>query len=199
MAGAFLLPALSPEDGIPVVQAGSCSAALHCDEFSTDVFLLLLLSTLPVLLFSPARLQPWCSRFLNTSIAFMLLFFSILLLALCVLLLSVFSSRVCTHLTILHVPSLFLWPNYDCGCAPNDINSCSESWKFESFAGRLWINTSGNQLSLFDLAKSKHKSTVIEPYASNRLSKIVLLHVIVMDHSLNQELCSRYEAKSKRT
>lgn len=75
MAGAFLLPALSPEDGIPVVQAGSCSAALHCDEFSTDVFLLSLLSTLPVLLFSPACLQPWCSRFLNMCSTFVLLFF----------------------------------------------------------------------------------------------------------------------------
>ncbi|KAK2920050.1 hypothetical protein Q8A73_002254 [Channa argus] len=58
MAGAFLLPALSPKDGIPVVQAGSCCAVLHCDEFSTDVFLLSLLSTLPVLLFLPACLQP---------------------------------------------------------------------------------------------------------------------------------------------
>lgn len=48
MAGAFLLHALSPEDGIPVVPARSCSAALHCDEFSTDVFLLSLFSTLPV-------------------------------------------------------------------------------------------------------------------------------------------------------
>lgn len=83
MAGAFLLPALSPEDGIPVVQAGSCSAALHCDEFSTDVFLLLLLSTLPVLLFSPACLQPQCSRFLNMSSSFLLLF-SMLLLNFCV-------------------------------------------------------------------------------------------------------------------
>lgn len=92
-------------------------------------------------------------------------FFSTLLLALCVLLLSVFSPRVCTHLSILHVPLLFLWPNYLCGCASNDISSCSESWKFESFSGRLWINTPDNQLSLFDLAKSKHKSTVIEPYS----------------------------------
>lgn len=74
MAGAFLLPALSPEDGIPVVQAGSCSAALHCDEFSTDVFLLSLLLTLPVLLFSPACLQLWCSSFLNMSSTFVLLF-----------------------------------------------------------------------------------------------------------------------------
>lgn len=74
MAGAFLLPALSPEDGIPVVQAGSCSAALHCDELSTDVFLLSLLLTLPVLLFSPACLQLWCSSFLNMSSTFVLLF-----------------------------------------------------------------------------------------------------------------------------
>ena len=126
-------------------------------------------------------------------------FFSTLLLALCVLFLSVFSPHVCTHLSILHVPLLFLRPNYYCGCTTNDINSCSESWKFKWFSDRLWINTSGNQLVLFDLAKSKHKSTVIEPYASNRLSQIVLPHVIVMDHSLNQELYSHYEAKSKGT
>ena len=61
MAGAFLLPALSPEDGIPVEQTGSCSAALHCDELSSDVFLLSLLSTMPILLFSVACLQPWYS------------------------------------------------------------------------------------------------------------------------------------------
>lgn len=96
MAGAFLLPALSPEDGIPVVQAGSCAAALHCDEFSTDVFLLSLLSTLPVLLFSPACLQPGCSSFLNTSITFLLLF-SILLLNFSALLLSVFFLCVSAH------------------------------------------------------------------------------------------------------
>lgn len=67
MAGAFLLPALSPEDGIPVVHAGSCPAAPHCNESSTDVFLLRLLLTLPLLLFSPACLQLRCSSFLNMS------------------------------------------------------------------------------------------------------------------------------------
>ena len=101
MAGAFLLPALSPEDGIPVVQAGSCSAALHCDEFSTDVFLLSLLSALPVLVFFPACLQPWSSHFLNMSSTFVLLF-PILLLNLSALFLDVFPlcvhvcMRVCT-------------------------------------------------------------------------------------------------------
>lgn len=75
MAGAFLLPALSPEDGIPVVHAGSCSAAPHCNESSTDVFLLLLLLTLPLLLFSPACLQLRCSSFLNMSSITAALFF----------------------------------------------------------------------------------------------------------------------------
>lgn len=75
MAGAFLLPALSPEDGIPVVQAGSCSAAPHCNESSTDVFLLRLLLTLPLLLFSPACLQLHCSSFLNMSSTIAPLFF----------------------------------------------------------------------------------------------------------------------------
>lgn len=104
MARAFLLPALSPEDGIPVVQSGSCSAALHCDEFSTDVFLLSFLSTLPVLLFSPACLQPWCSSFLNMSSTFVLLF-SIFLLNLFVLFPNLFflCVRLCTcaHLFLL--------------------------------------------------------------------------------------------------
>lgn len=75
MAGAFLLPALSPEDGIPVVHAGSCSAAPHCNESSTDVFLLRLLLTLPLLLFSPACLQLRCSSFLNMSGTSVPLFF----------------------------------------------------------------------------------------------------------------------------
>lgn len=39
-AGALLLPAMSPGDGIPAVKAGSCSAGLHWDEISTPVFLL---------------------------------------------------------------------------------------------------------------------------------------------------------------
>lgn len=113
IAGAFLLPALSPADRIPVVQAGSCSAALHCDEFSTDVFLL---STLPVLLFSPACLQPWCSRFLNMCSTFVLLF-SILLLNLRVLFLHVFFLFVCVRVhifsyyaaSLLTIPMSQLW------------------------------------------------------------------------------------------
>lgn len=75
MAGAFLLPSLSPEDGIPVVHAGSCSPAPHCNESSTDVFLLRLLLTLPLLLFSPACLQLRCSSFLNMSSTIAPLFF----------------------------------------------------------------------------------------------------------------------------
>lgn len=52
------------------------SATLHCDEFSTDVFLLSLLLTLPVLLFSPTCLQLWCTSFLNMSSTSVFLFSS---------------------------------------------------------------------------------------------------------------------------
>lgn len=123
MAGAFLLPALSPEDGIPVVQAGSCCAALHCDEFSTDVFLLSLLSTLPVLLFPPACLQPQCSRFLNMSGVFiLLLLLPILLLNLWALVFDSFYPCmlylwVCVCVCVSLCCSLC--PNSQCGCCQN--------------------------------------------------------------------------------
>lgn len=149
MVGAFLLPALSPEDGIPVVQAGSCSAALHCDEFSTDVSLLSLLSTLPVLLFSPACLQPRCSHFLYMSC---LLLFSMLLLNFCVLFWYGLYLCECAHifLTMLCLFLLFLYNQ----STTDDVN-----WKISSTA----VNTE-NLCHPFIWPSQNKTATAVNPF-----------------------------------